>query len=63
MVNKNNIVCEHGINDMPYGWTRENKWNKIVYDKWRNMLIRTYSEKWLDIHPTYIDTTITMKWH
>lgn len=63
MVNKNNIVCEHGINDMPYGWTKENKWNKIAYDKWRNMLIRTYSEKWLDVHPTYIDTTITMKWH
>ena len=39
------MVCGVGINDMPRGWKRANKWNYMVYQKWNGMLVRCYSEK------------------
>ena len=59
--NKNGIVCEHGINDMPRGWYSESEWNKIVYEKWCSMLSRVYSEK--NTHPKYLQATIQLEFH
>ena len=39
------IVCNYGINDMPYGWTRENEYNKRVYQCWHDMITRCYNKK------------------
>ena len=59
----NNIVCEKGINDMPRGWTKENKWNKLVYSKWYNMLKRVYSENFHKNNKTYLLSSIKLDWH
>mgnify|MGYP002512350366 CR=1 FL=1 len=58
------LVQGHGINDMPYGWRVETKWNKMVYWKWQNMLYRCYNE---DFHKTkngknYIGCTVCERW-
>ena len=63
METKNNIVYEHGINDMCYGWTKENEWNHKVYEKWNKMLQRVYSEKYHEKQPTYINCTLCLEWH
>ena len=57
-------VQGHGINDMPYGWASENEWNKIVYQKWYDMLRRCYDE---EFHKTekgkcYIGCTVCERW-
>lgn len=57
------IVQEKGINDMPYGWYSENNWNKKVYLKWSNMLMRVYNEKYQKTHTTYVNATICLEWH
>lgn len=33
-----------------------------IYDTWRGILTRCYSEKWLEKHPTYIGCTICEEW-
>ena len=58
------LVQGHGINDMPYGWTVENEWNKLVYRKWYEMLRRCYNEEY---HKTengerYKDCTVCDRW-
>ena len=58
------MVQGHGINDMPYGWTVENEWNKRVYQKWGSMLYRCYNEEY---HKTkngerYKDCTVCDRW-
>lgn len=58
------MVCGKGINDMPRGWRLENEWNKIVYQKWRDMLRRCYDEKF---HKTkngenYIGCSVCDRW-
>ena len=58
------IVQGHGINDMPYGWTVEDEWNKMVYRKWANMFYRCYNE---DFHKTkkgkhYIGCAVCDRW-
>lgn len=57
------IVHEHGINDMPYGWTKENEWNYKVYIKWYNMIQRVYSEKYHEKEMTYINSTLQLEMH
>ena len=57
------IVYEHGINDTPYGWSKENKWNYMLYTKWQGMLERVYSEKCHEKQPTYINSTLQLEWH
>lgn len=59
-----NLIQGHGINDMPYGWTVENEWNKRVYRKWERMLYRCYNE---EFHKTkngkcYIGCTVCERW-
>ena len=56
------LVQGHGINDMPRGWRSENEWNKKVYRKWHDMLIRCYSDKYHERHITYIGCTVCQKW-
>ena len=56
------MVCGHGVNDMRKGWTKENEWNKMVYEKWRAMLKRCYSEKLHDKRPTYKECKVCNKW-
>lgn len=58
------MVCGKGINDMPRGWRLENEWNRMVYQKWRDMLRRCYDEKF---HKTkngknYIGCTVCDRW-
>ena len=58
------LVQGHGINDMPYGWTVENEWNKRVYQKWYDMIRRCYNE---DFHKTengkcYIGCSVCERW-
>ena len=56
------MVSGHGTNDMRRGWTVENEWNKRIYEKWRAMLKRCYSEKYHKRHPTYKDCTVCNRW-
>ena len=56
------LVQGHGINDMPRGWRSENEWNKKVYRKWHDILIRCYSDKYHERHITYIGCTVCQKW-
>lgn len=55
-------VQGHGINDMPKGWRIENEWNKRVYSKWHNMLIRCYNEDYHIREPTYKDCSVCERW-
>lgn len=56
------MVEGHGINDMPHGWASENEWNKMVYQKWHNMLVRCYNEEYHKKQPTYIGCTVCERW-
>lgn len=58
-----NIAQEKGINDMPYGWYSENKWNKMCYTKWYDMLRRCYDDKCHEKQPTYINATLQLELH
>lgn len=60
MINMSGIVCEKGINDMPHGWIRKSEHNKMVYEKWKNMLNRVYKNE-KDVH--YIRCSICIEWH
>ena len=58
------LVQGHGVNDMPWGWASENEWNRMVYQKWRDMLRRCYDE---EFHKTkngkcYIGCTVCEQW-
>ena len=55
-------VCGKGINDMPKGWISENEWNKKVYNKWSNMLMRCYSEKYHKRQPSYVGCLVCDDW-
>ena len=56
------MVCGKGINDMPRGWTVENEWNNRIYEKWRAMLKRCYSEKYHERFPTYKYCNVCKRW-
>lgn len=56
------LVCGKGVNDMPYGWAKENEWNKKVYRKWCSMLCRCYSEKYHKRQPSYVGCLVSDKW-
>lgn len=56
------MVCGVGINDMPRGWTRECKWNHMVYKKWTHMLERCYSEKFHEKYQTYKGCYVCERW-
>ena len=48
---------------MPKGWTKANKWNGLVYDKWNHMIQRVYSEKLHEKLPTYTNVTLQLELH
>lgn len=56
------LVQGHGINDMYWGWASENEWNKLVYQKWKDMLKRCYNEDYHKKHQTYKDCTVCDRW-
>ena len=56
------MVEGKGINDMPWGWASENEWNKMVYWKWVNMLIRCYNEDFHKRQPSYIGCSVCDRW-
>ena len=56
------MVCGKGINDMPYGWAKENEWNNMVYLKWSNMLVRCYSENFHKKYPSYKECIVCNRW-
>lgn len=62
MNEKVRIVCGYGINDTCYGWTAD-KINKIIYKRWRHVLMRVYDEKFHKKNPTYINCTLCLEWH
>ena len=57
------MIQEKGINDMPRGWTKENNLNFKIYQVWKSMLTRVYSEKYHERHPTYINSTLQLELH
>ncbi len=69
------LVCGVGVNDLPYRtevkeWVTENGGKRVrklvfrcpYYSSWKSMLQRCYSEKYLESHPTYIDTSVCSEW-
>lgn len=56
------MIYNKGVNDMPYGWTRENEENHKVYQTWFHMLERCYSEKYHKKQPTYKNCTVCKRW-
>ena len=55
-------VQGHGINDMPHGWASESEWNKLVYQKWADMLRRCYNEEFQKSHSSYIGCSVCDRW-
>lgn len=45
---KKGIVLGFGINDMPYGWTKESDLNRRIYNLWHHMIRRCYDKKGKD---------------
>lgn len=71
-----NMVYGIGINDADYQVQiyekiprddgtiyRRNVWCCPFYRKWRSMLERCYSEKWLDRYPSYMGCKVAEEWH
>ena len=56
------MVYGVGINDMPRGWARRNKWNYNLYLKWHAMIQRCYSEAYHKKQPSYIGCTVCERW-
>lgn len=52
-------ICGIGINDMPKGWTIE---NKREYTLWSNMLTRCYSEECHKLYPSYDNCYVCERW-
>lgn len=59
---KHGIVCEKGVNDMPYGWIKADEYNKRVYQVWCNMIERCYSSKYHEKQPTYKECIMCERW-
>ena len=45
------------INDMPYGWSKENELNQRIYILWNDVIRRCYSEKIHKKQPCYKQCT------
>ena len=61
--NKEGTVCNgKAINDMPRGWYGESEYNKRVYEIWRSMIRRCYSEKYHEKQPTYKNCYCCERW-
>ena len=56
------MVCGKGINDMPRGWRKANNWNYRVYEVWKGMIQRCYSEKYHERQSTYIGCVVCERW-
>lgn len=56
------IIHNKGINDMPRGWTKENKENTRIYYLWHSMMTRCYSEVYQNKFPTYKGCYVCDKW-
>ena len=56
------MVCGKGINDIPKGWRLESEGNKRIYNVWRNMIYRCYSEKCHEKNPTYEECFVCERW-
>lgn len=56
------MIYNIGINDMPKGWKRKTEWNLRVYSTWQGMLMRCYSDKYLEKYPTYKKCWVCDRW-
>ena len=56
------MVYGVGVNDMPKGWTVENEYNYRVYQLWKDMIKRCYSNKFHEKFPTYVGCTVCVRW-
>ena len=56
------MVQGHGVYDMPIGWQRKTKKNNRIYQTWKGMFRRCYSEKLHKDHPTYKNCTVCERW-
>ena len=55
------VLYEKCINDMYKGWYSENDWNKKVYKKWYDMILRVYSDKFHENNSSYINCTLCLE--
>lgn len=56
------MIYGKGINDMPYGWAKENELNRRIYRCWSSMIKRCYYEKYQQINPTYKGCYVCERW-
>ena len=67
MRKKNKLVFGVGINDADYHvYKRENGkkvWGCPYYRTWTDMLVRAYSDKYKQKHPTYEGVAVCEEWH
>ena len=57
-----NLVYNKGISDMPYGWTEKNKDTHRIYQTWKGMIERCYSNKYQERFPTYKGCYVCERW-
>ncbi len=58
---KKKLYCGVGVNDVNYKTTVDGV--KCPYHvRWKKMLMRCYSDKWKDAHPSYVGCTVCVEW-
>ena len=57
-----NLIYNKGISDMPYGWTEKNKENHRIYQTWKGMIERCYSNKYQERYTTYKGCYVCERW-
>lgn len=65
MRKKTKLVCGVGVNDADYPVTSAiggKRVNCPFYQTWKDMLVRCYSKKKQEKHPTYIGCTVHTEW-
>ena len=70
MGSKNKLICGIGVNDSDYtlhrfdfvGATKKRVWICPFYQTWHGMLLRCYSEEYLNRRPTYVGCSVHPDW-
>lgn len=70
MAGGSRLIFGVGINDSTYSTRRAVKsngsqktlWECPFYSKWKSMLERCYSKRWLELRPSYIGSSVCEEW-
>ena len=70
MAGSSRLLFGVGINDSTYSTrhavnvngSQKTLWECQFYAKWKSMLERCYSARWLEIHPSYVGTSVCDEW-